>query len=221
MSPRPRDPAKVDLARQLRGQGLTLEAISERIGVAPNTVGDYVGKTDRGGTPWTDAKVKFLKEAWLAGGSGTTVARQLGAGFTRCSVIAKVHRLGLTRSAAIAASNLPRGNLHHRTRPAKPISRAAAVKPAPKSGDIPVARSAPLPGPMSTELAASRIGDNAKPFGEQGRGECAWPIDLPGGALLACCEPVIGKGWCVEHFRRGTIRTQPVAINEPLLRRFA
>jgi GcrA cell cycle regulator len=47
---------------------------------------------------WTEKKVEILKAFWHQE-SASEIAKTLGLGFTRYSVIGKAHRLGLARKA--------------------------------------------------------------------------------------------------------------------------
>ena len=49
---------------------------------------------------WNEAQVETLKSMWLDGGSASEIARALGNGATRSSVIGKVHRLHLPSHGA-------------------------------------------------------------------------------------------------------------------------
>lgn len=45
--------------------------------------------------PWTAARIKYLTVQWKAGLSAGQIALQMEGGFSRSSIIGKVHRLGL------------------------------------------------------------------------------------------------------------------------------
>jgi GcrA cell cycle regulator len=47
-------------------------------------------------TPWSDDKVEELRRLWAAGFSASEIAERLDIDVTRCGIIGKVHRLGLT-----------------------------------------------------------------------------------------------------------------------------
>jgi GcrA cell cycle regulator len=49
---------------------------------------------------WTDKRVELLRTRWAEGYSCTQIATDLGPGFTRNSVIGKVHRMGLPKRVA-------------------------------------------------------------------------------------------------------------------------
>ena len=57
---------------------------------------------------WSDERVARLKELWAGGHSCSSIAGQLG-GLTRCAVIGKIHRLGLSSpETKISRVGLPR-----------------------------------------------------------------------------------------------------------------
>jgi GcrA cell cycle regulator len=49
---------------------------------------------------WTEARVETLKALWAEGLTASQVAKKLGGGTTRNSVLSKVHRLGLVQGKA-------------------------------------------------------------------------------------------------------------------------
>lgn len=55
---------------------------------------------------WTEERIAFLRRSFEAGMSCSEMARELGAGISRNSVIGKLHRLGLTRPKVIAMPGL-------------------------------------------------------------------------------------------------------------------
>ena len=52
---------------------------------------------------WNDERVDLLSKLWLEGRSASQIAAELGLGVTRNAVIGKVHRLGLSGRAKLAA----------------------------------------------------------------------------------------------------------------------
>lgn len=57
---------------------------------------------------WTSEKVDLAKSLWLEGWTAPAIAAQLGSGFTRCAVIGKMHRLGLSRKSPANPPGKPR-----------------------------------------------------------------------------------------------------------------
>jgi GcrA cell cycle regulator len=45
---------------------------------------------------WTPAAIDRLKDLWREGHSGSHVATLMGGGLTRCAVLGKIHRLGMS-----------------------------------------------------------------------------------------------------------------------------
>lgn len=125
-----------------------------------------------------DTKVKSLKEMWAAGRSCSQIARALGAGISRCAVMGKVSRLGLTREGGSITST-PKPKPNH----AKPVAPPRAVKPAP-------IKKAQEPHP--------------EPLGAPGEfvSGCQWMHGDVGGAQpwRMCGHP--GKPWCPFHAQR-------------------
>jgi GcrA cell cycle regulator len=212
-----RNPERAAAAQKLRAQGLTIEAIGDRLTLSTSAVRRHIGgiSTPRGGTPWDDVRVELLKKLWREGFSGSQAAKMIG-GVSRCAVIAKVHRLGLTRSADLNSAQHGRaGNSPGAKAARKTLSTPRPTQPAPRR--VPAAaateastalRPGPTLAPAPIELAPSPLSVNALPFMERGAKQCAWPIEIDG-EMKACCDPVVSKGWCAVHLKRGTVPTPP------------
>jgi hypothetical protein len=48
-------------------------------------------------SPWTAERLERLRARWSQGVTAAAIARELGAGISRCAVLAKVHRLGIAQ----------------------------------------------------------------------------------------------------------------------------
>lgn len=98
--------------RLLTHDGATLR-ISEwaaRVGLHKNTVRRRIGLgwsveraltakvRDNPDTIWTAERTGIARALWAEGKTGTEIANVLGHGITRCAVLGKMHRLGLTKS---------------------------------------------------------------------------------------------------------------------------
>lgn len=108
---------------------------------------------------WTDDQVLKLRALWADGLSAGQIARQLGPGHNRNTVIGKVHRLGIVRSPEAAKPTMraqaARTATQSRTTPASaptprkpaPARQAAppAAAPAVSLAPEPTSSSAPLP----------------------------------------------------------------------------
>ena len=45
-------------------------------------------------SPWSADRIHHLRTRWSQGASAARIARELGAGISRCAVLGKLHRLG-------------------------------------------------------------------------------------------------------------------------------
>ena len=68
-----------------------------RAPVAPVSARRPFSTQKRAGSPWNRERDDQLQRLWEAGKSGEQIARALGEGFTKNSVIGRVHRLQLER----------------------------------------------------------------------------------------------------------------------------
>lgn len=204
----------------LRAAGVSQEAVMERLGVSRHSVLKYQPKGARTGD-WSDEELRILTLLWPAGHSADMVARELP-GRSRCSVIGKVHRLGLTRDEALNEANranntagrFKAGNVPKNKGTAVPPKPKAAPKPKPaaKVVETPKVQTPPTlavvepPTAVVTMKPAFFKPKDARPFMDRKRGQCAWPITI-GGELMACCDPVSpksgGREWCEVHTKQG------------------
>lgn len=123
---------------------------------------------------WTLDKITELKRLHEAGYSASQVAKMMGGGATRNSVIGKCHRLGLER---------------HTSRMSVKKTPKAPAQPRPK----PTVSTKPLPRPDTPRegvglLALSRLA-------------CRWPVSSPvePADTLFCGRWVEGGSFCSEH----------------------
>jgi GcrA cell cycle regulator len=82
---------------------------------------------------WTEERVAKLKELWAQGLSGQQIAREFGC--TRCAILGKIHRMGLSRGGVVhAAKNAAneRKARQARAKKTKP-QKIAAPQPEPLS----------------------------------------------------------------------------------------
>ena len=77
---------------------------------------------------WSDAEIRKVKTMWRHGATATEIADALGKGFTRGSVLGKIHRLGLKKAEEPKAKARP---------------RVTAAKPAAKGRALPAAKVQP------------------------------------------------------------------------------
>lgn len=182
--------------------------------------------------PWPHAQVQTLKKLWLEGKSGAEIASVLP-GRTRCSVIAKVHRLGLAgrgtptnlAGRAPAAPEVKRDrsvgaivqNLAART-PPKPGQQN---RPAVAFGNIEVVNAEETEKRRAAQkvygakiIAAFQApaNDTAIPLMERRRFQCAWPVGEPDRAAdQMCCglptdpdAPKTTISYCPTHRARAS-----------------
>lgn len=145
---------------------------------------------------WTDDRINALKRLWMDGLSASQIARELGEGATRNSVIGKVHRLKLSKRPSVAQRREPKP-----PRPKK--ERKITVRKDPpvrnESYPIPGLEAAPPP-PVEAWLA---LPGSTPVRVEDHKTGCRWPIGDP---ALFCNAHVHGKGsYCDMHHRRGNI----------------
>jgi hypothetical protein len=155
---------------------------------------------------WTDQEIEKAKHWWAEGKSGAEIARELvsvaGVMRSRCSVIAKLHRLGVA-GHRVAQPKMRRG-------PSAPVQprRQAAFRPkvvvsdddVPSTGggfrlaairQGPVERLAPTPPPLDPDISHGGF-----TLVELENGQCRMPIGVRGGQDVFC-------GCRCERARRG------------------
>ena len=91
------------------------------------------------GIGWTDERVALLKKLWGEGLSCSQIAKRIDASVTRCAVIGKIHRLGLSGRTC-----------HRDPKPKRPkTQRSVWFKPVSR---VPIPTE-PLPPPHETDIA--------------------------------------------------------------------
>lgn len=142
--------------------------------------------------PWTEERIDMLKGLWKDGLSCSQIAAQIG-GVTRCAVIGKVHRLGLSGRTVAKRDN------GERQRPSGSRIRNRVVSLHLSTGEQTDIRSiANEPKPL-TQADGSHIG-----VLEIGKGQCRWPHgDIRTGDLHFCGHPVHADSpYCAHHTSR-------------------
>ncbi|MEH6665814.1 MAG: GcrA family cell cycle regulator [Brevundimonas sp.] len=134
---------------------------------------------------WTKDRVDRLKTLWREGRTAAAIARELGDDVSRCAVLGKVYRLGLSAArtspagAATAAGAAPRSPGPHPSR-RRSAPRAASRPAAEGTGALPVVGS-------RTVLTVRR-------------GDCRWPIGDPGDHAFSLCGAAVSRGaYCAGH----------------------
>ena len=135
---------------------------------------------------WSDQAVARLRVLWDEGKSASAIAADLakdgGDGPSRCSVLGKMHRLGLNRAGRSRSQ-------------AKVAVAAPAIEPV---------RSPP---PAAEPSASVEPAERAHPIGlpllelRSGPGQCRYPTGRDAkGTHLFCAEATpAGESWCVDH----------------------
>lgn len=109
---------------------------------------------------WTEERIEILKRLWAEGLSGEAIAAQLG-GVSRNSVIAKIHRLGVSgraKPAGVGGRSGPRRRKSTAKAPPKP--KPAKREPWVK---VPSATTSPAPPRAATVERNSAIRRNSTP----------------------------------------------------------
>lgn len=188
--------------------------------------------------PWPHAQVETLKALWIEGKSASEIARVLP-GRTRCSVIAKVHRLGLAGRGAPAelARRAPAAPEVKRDRSTGAIVQNIAARTPPKPGPqnrpavafgkVEVVNPAETEkrraaqqaqGAKIVERFAAPANDTAILLMERRRFQCAWPAGEPERpAQQMCCGLPVQEGvgtalesYCAAHQQRAASAYQPI-----------
>ncbi|MBI2260854.1 MAG: GcrA cell cycle regulator [Caulobacterales bacterium] len=127
---------------------------------------------------WTEDRVGRLKTLWHEGQTAEQIARDLANGITRCAVLGKVYRMGLSAGRPTASAKAAR-----RAPTTAPPSRARPpVSPRPCIG----------PEPMPEKGVATLLSVR--------RHQCRWPLGDPLAASFSLCGREVAKGaYCASH----------------------
>lgn len=154
------------------------------------------------GSPWPEPHVDTLRTLWGEEGLyPSEIARELnrlyGAGYTRNSVIGKIHRMGWIEGSATAPKTV--------TDPKAP-SRKAVVDLS-KSHSTPRPRGGSTPHPsQAPKLAPARAANDSTYQAMQRHvsGSCSWPIGDPRDeGFHLCGAPRTRGAYCAEHAAKG------------------
>lgn len=122
---------------------------------------------------WTEEKVTLATSLWLEGFSATYIAQQLGNGFSRNSVIGKIHRLGLKKTDSARPQKAPE-------KPRTPMTRSKnlfLMRPAGRL--LPPERvhtPRPIPVAPSLELTILQLTERTCRFITKPAGYCGHPV---------------------------------------------
>ncbi|WP_131113237.1 GcrA family cell cycle regulator [Lichenihabitans psoromatis] len=158
---------------------------------------------------WNDERVELLSKLWLEGRSASQIAAELGLGVTRNAVIGKVHRLGLSGRAKIAAPAATQGRLRPKApqkaeqdRMPSPLSAQPLVEPEPETETVAAPVATPIADvviPFSTRVTIMDLRESM----------CRWPIGDPASAEFRYCGSKSALGpYCMDHARLAFQPTQ-------------
>jgi GcrA cell cycle regulator len=165
---------------------------------------------------WTPERVEILKKFWADGQSMSFIAKEMGEGATRNSVIGKIHRLGLCArdggrdEAARQTGREPGQSAQPRqaARPQQPRVKAARPKPAATAPISTGYRPRPIivqsTPPVMPET--EHVGHDAIHLLQAG--VCKWPVGDPTLAdfRFCGCKSSVGQSYCDYHY---TLAYQP------------
>ena len=139
---------------------------------------------------WTPELEARLEQLWMGGQSASEIARELGTGHTRNSVIGKVHRMDLHKKYPRLQKIVGHKNRIklHKVKPGGKVVIKTKPAPIPKA-DAP---------PAKVDAFAALPGSTPVPFGDATG--CLWPV-----GDLFCNAEIDGKRnhrYCAHH--RGT-----------------
>ncbi len=95
---------------------------------------------------WTDERIEILRKSWEGGMSASQIADLLAEGLTRNAVIGKAHRLGLKSRPSPVKADI---------KPAKPVKKTAAAKPAALRSSAKAAHAEKVP---ASKPAVAKVG---------------------------------------------------------------
>ncbi len=172
-------------------------------------IGVYKPKPPESMKFWTEQRVEQLTKMYNEGLSCSEIARRLGGGCSRNSVIGKVHRLKLP--LRVVGLGRPRKELSK-----KEDWRFApkTLKPLTQVRKIAQLIAEPLPPADVNDVARVKSLFDLEPH------HCRWPVDVEGQKWPGYCgdQKVIGLSYCANHIRRafqvGQSRQSKVAAQE-------
>jgi GcrA cell cycle regulator len=168
---------------------------------------------------WDEDRVAQLKKDWADGLSGSDIARRLG-GVTRCAVLGKLHRMGLSgRAASPRTRNRQTQSRAERRRqrlkPKAPPMRYGnpALRQLYASAPEPCAPTEELEIPLNERKTILTRDKDGKLCANDAFNEksCRWPIGDPQKPDFHFCNKtkVCGLPYCEAHARRAYQPPQP------------
>ena len=139
---------------------------------------------------WRDDLVTMLKTLWAAGLSASQIAAELGDGVTRCAVLGKVFRLGLSGRVTATERRRP---------PRPPVARQRITR----QGRV--MQVFDRPPPVESEIDDAQIPvEQRRTLQQLTSDTCKWPVGDPQGPDFFFCgaAPRTGCVYCAAHERR-------------------
>jgi GcrA cell cycle regulator len=162
---------------------------------------------------WSQERVALLRQRWAEGSSASNIAKELGAGVSRCAVLGKVHRLKL-KQPEFKRHHSRKERVRKRSRAPRPTSKRAGIR-APsqlmaafQALGLDSLFGVPYAPPVSSPASRAGLGWGAgKAFGpgcgllELDDATCRWPVGDPGEADFVFCgaAPFKAYPYCVGH----------------------
>jgi hypothetical protein len=162
---------------------------------------------------WSDAEIRKVKTMWRHGATATEIADALGKGFTRGSVLGKIHRLGLKKAEEPKAKARPRVTAAKpaakgRALPAAKVQPKATAKP-PASRASEAAKPAPARSPAPVKPALARTASKSKPTGAEGVAGKAKPVVVARAPEPSGPMPIWALGQCQCRWPIGNLLDPP------------
>lgn len=146
---------------------------------------------------WPPETVERLKLLWAEGKSGSEIAKELGNGLSRNSIIGKAYRLGLpSRDATKSTTAEQRRQARSAKRAEKPKKKPAKRVTLPA---LPINRpeiSADAPPPRAAAFMALPGTTPKSLIDLAARGECRWPIGENPTLFCGCATDGV---YCTTH----------------------
>jgi GcrA cell cycle regulator len=140
-------------------------------------------------TPWNEHLIEKLKRLWADGLAARDIAAALGGGISRCAVLGKVNRLGLTRRRPPG----PRKPYAHPR--GRPILRRPMFTAPPPPPPVPT-----LSRPRMRRLQLMQLADH----------HCRWPFGDPHSHPFYFCaaDCALGEPYCAFHMAKAFVRSR-------------
>ena len=153
---------------------------------------------------WSQERVALLRQRWAEGSSASNIAKELGAGVSRCAVLGKVHRLKL-KQPEFKRNHPRKERARPRPRTPRPTPKRAGIRaPSQLMAAFQALGLDALFGEPETRTVHQHAG---KAFGpgcgllELDDATCRWPVGDPGEADFVFCgaAPFKHYPYCVGH----------------------